>query len=293
MPLFMQQSNELKQILLELKAAGLNPQLCDAQVPYFETAVRAGFPAECWADEAWTEMMEMPRGMLGSHPSFIIDVVGDSMADAGIEDGDRAMVATGVMPRDGDVVVAKLDDGYTIKCYYEDEKGRHWLIPRNDSSTKYKPILLEEQETVRVFGVVCNLMKRAPRVAAREMRRAVSKELDRRKKLVAIPEEMVQTTLREIAEEIEVARQWFAVYRAMVDLSVIEAGNFKGFSEMVREAVPQHAHLPVMDDLQRMDVESFSKPVALWDEKNAPVQGKRFRRYVEIAQQTEKLLLGS
>lgn len=33
-------------------------------------------------------------------------------------------------------------------------------------------------------------------------------------------------------------------------------------------------------------------PVALWDEKNAPVQGKRFRRYVEIAQQTEKLLLG-
>ncbi|MEE1147463.1 MAG: hypothetical protein UHS32_11925 [Bacteroidaceae bacterium] len=33
-------------------------------------------------------------------------------------------------------------------------------------------------------------------------------------------------------------------------------------------------------------------PVSLWDEKNAPVQGKRFRRYVEIAQQTEKLLMG-
>ncbi len=33
-------------------------------------------------------------------------------------------------------------------------------------------------------------------------------------------------------------------------------------------------------------------PVALWDEKNAPVQGKRFRMYVEIAQQTEKLLQG-
>jgi hypothetical protein len=47
----------------------------------------------------------------------------------------------------------------------------------------------------------------------------------------------------------------------------------------------------VVDDLQRLDVLSFTKAVVLWDENDAPVKGKRFKLYKEIAQKTELLLL--
>jgi hypothetical protein len=46
----------------------------------------------------------------------------------------------------------------------------------------------------------------------------------------------------------------------------------------------------VTKDLQRLDVDSFTKSVVLWDERNAPVQGTRFKKYKEIAKKTEKLL---
>ena len=67
--------------------------------------------------------------------------------------------------------------------------------------------------------------------------------------------------------------------------------DFEGFCQMVREEVPNHGHLPVVKDLQRMEVDSFTRSVVLWDEKNAPVQGKRFRKYKEIARKTEDLLM--
>jgi hypothetical protein len=39
-----------------------------------------------------------------------------------------------------------------------------------------------------------------------------------------------------------------------------------------------------------MAVESFSKPVSKWDEKKAPVKGKRYKRYRELAERTTRLL---
>lgn len=70
---------ELKEIFLFLQKAGANPQLCDTEVPYFEASVRAGLPTENWAEEAFVEMMSLPRKMLASTPAMIVDVNGDSM----------------------------------------------------------------------------------------------------------------------------------------------------------------------------------------------------------------------
>ncbi|MBR0045839.1 MAG: hypothetical protein IJP75_03010 [Bacteroidaceae bacterium] len=78
---------ELLEIFKFLQKAGANPQLCDTEVPYFETSVRAGLPTENWAEEAFVEMMSLPRKMLASTPAMILDVDGDSMVDAGISDG--------------------------------------------------------------------------------------------------------------------------------------------------------------------------------------------------------------
>ena len=62
---------ELKEIFDFLQKAGANPQLCDTEVPYFEASVRAGLPTENWAEEAFVEMMALPRKMLVSNPASI------------------------------------------------------------------------------------------------------------------------------------------------------------------------------------------------------------------------------
>ena len=84
---------ELKEIFEFLQGAGANPQLCDTEVPYFEASVRAGLPTENFAEEAFVEMMSLPRKMLASTPAMILDIDGDSMEDANLYDGDRVLVS--------------------------------------------------------------------------------------------------------------------------------------------------------------------------------------------------------
>jgi len=283
---------ELKEIFDFLQGAGANPQLCDTDVPYFEAAVRAGLPTENWAEESFAEMMSLPRKMLVSNPAMILDVAGDSMVDAGINDGDRVLVMMTQKYRDGDVVVVRIGDTYTVKCFYEDDEGKHWLVAQNkEKEEEYRPILLEEQENVQIYGTVTFVMRCDLRVPTRNIRKRVNKEKEARRKNEAVPEWKVRKAIRDIAEEIKVSRLWFSVYKMMVDLSVVDDGDVKGFCQMVKEEVPNHGHLPVVEDLQRLEVDSFARSVVLWDEKNAPVKGSRFKQYKDIAQKTERLLL--
>ena len=94
---------ELKEIFEFLQKAGANPQLCDTEVPYFEASVRAGLPTENFAEEAFVEMMSLPRKMLASTPAMILDIDGDSMEDANLYDGDRVLVLMKQRFRDGDL----------------------------------------------------------------------------------------------------------------------------------------------------------------------------------------------
>ena len=282
---------ELKEIFRFLGGAGANPQLCDTEVPYFEASVRAGLPTENWAEDAFVEMMALPRKMLVSNPAMILDVAGDSMVDAGISDGDRVLVLLTQKFMDGDVVVVRIGDTYTVKCFYEDDEGKHWLVAQNkEKEDEYRPILLDEEESVQVYGKVAFVMKAELRMPIRNIRKRVNKEKEERRKNEAVPEWKVRRAIREIATEIEVSRLWFAVYKMMVDLSAVEDGNIDGFCQMLKEEVPNHGFLPVTKDLQRMEVDSFARSVVLWDENNAPVQGKRFKKYKEIARKTEELL---
>ena len=282
---------ELKEIFRFLEGAGANPKLCDTEVPYFEASVRAGLPTENWAEDAFVEMMALPRKMLVSNPAMILDVAGDSMVDAGISDGDRVLVLLTQKFMDGDVVVVRIGDSYTVKCFYEDDEGKHWLVAQNkEKEDEYRPILLDEEESVQVYGKVAFVMKAELRMPIRNIRKRVNKEKEERRKNEAVPEWKVRRAIREIATEIEVSRLWFAVYKMMVDLSAVEDGNIDGFCQMLKEEVPNHGFLPVTKDLQRMEVDSFARSVVLWDENNAPVQGKRFKKYKEIARKTEELL---
>ena len=97
--------------------------------------------------------------------------------------------------------------------------------------------------------------------------------------------------IREVAPTVQVGRQWFAVYRAMVQREVIAGEDYDGFVCLVKEAVPKHDHMTTIDELQRMAVESFTKPVGMWNPLKAPVQGKRFTDYQAIGLRTLELLM--
>ncbi len=78
--------------------------------------------------------------------AYLLRVKGDSMIEAGIHDGDLVLADTAEKSRAraGDIVVAEVDGGWTLK-YLRDKKGKPYLEPANK---KYKPIYPTESFTV-------------------------------------------------------------------------------------------------------------------------------------------------
>ena len=89
----------------------------------------------------------MPRDLAVLNMTYTIDAYGDSMVGAGIDHGDRLEVLSTPVARHGDIVVASLEGGKTVKSFFIDDFGRQWLVPAN---RKYKPILITEERKVRI-----------------------------------------------------------------------------------------------------------------------------------------------
>jgi hypothetical protein len=277
--------DELKALFQELEKQDLRPMLCDTEVPLYDASVPCGDPAMCGED--CVEMELMPKELLSIHPEFMVTVKGDSMKDVGIVTGDVVKVVGDLLPQDGDIVLANINGEYTLKTYYEDEDGQKWLVPQNEA---YHPIMLSERMNLRIYGKVAEIVKRAPRVSFRQCKRVVERaKTKERGPRVPTPEE-VSRAIREIAPKIKIARHWYAVFRVLVDRQVIGENGYGTFINKVKEVVPSHAHLPSEIELQRLAVQSFAKTVALWRADNAPVKGKRFSAYLDMAHETESLL---
>ena len=84
--------------------------------------------------------------------SYLLRVKGDSMIEAGIHEGDLVMAERGREAKDGDIVIANVDGGWTMK-YLRKKGGKTFLEPANK---KYKPIYPEESLDIAavVKGVV-------------------------------------------------------------------------------------------------------------------------------------------
>ncbi|MCR9142281.1 MAG: transcriptional repressor LexA [bacterium] len=100
--------------------------------------VAAGMPI--LAEENIEEYLAFPRVMLPEDGVFALRVAGDSMKDAGIYDGDIAVIQKQEVARDGEIVVALIEDEATLK-YFHREKKRIRLQPANKA---YKPIYATE-----------------------------------------------------------------------------------------------------------------------------------------------------
>ena len=92
----------------------------------------------------------LPVEYVPNADTFILKVKGESMINAGIFDGDIIFVEKTNNVRNGDTVVALIDDSATVKTFYK-EDGHIRLQPENDSM---EPIIVENCEIIgKVFGV--------------------------------------------------------------------------------------------------------------------------------------------
>ena len=92
--------------------------------------VAAGVPI--LAEENITDTISLPTDIVGDAPSFLLSVRGESMIEAGINDGDYVVVKEQPVANNGDIVVAIIDDGATVKRFYK-EKDHIRLQPENSS----------------------------------------------------------------------------------------------------------------------------------------------------------------
>lgn len=99
--------------------------------------VQAGFPTP--AEEQAAESVSIEHYLV-SHPekTFMLQVSGDSMIDAGIHAGDMVLVERGRDAREGDIVVARVDGEWTLKTY-EKRAGRPILVPANKRYPLIRP----------------------------------------------------------------------------------------------------------------------------------------------------------
>ena len=279
---------ELKEVFRDLEEQGWEPRLCDTAVPCFENAVMCGEPADV-GDLIWG--MEMyPKDFFDNENEFMAMVRGDSMKDVNIIEGDKVIVRATKSFQDGDILVVLLDGDYTLKSFCKDEEGRPWLIPQNAA---YMAFPLNETQNVRVRGVVIEVIKSKPRVAFRSCMKEINRARAASTEVKTISPQQVSKAIREVAPMINIKRKWYAVYRAMADLNIVKESDYETFIEMVKKEVPQHKALPTLMEMQRIALQSFIKPVSLWRPQNAPVKGKRFKEYLEIAQRTIELLMAS
>lgn len=97
--------------------------------------VEAGFPTS--VEEELTDTMSIDDYLIEhKEASYMLEVKGDSMIEAGIHEGDMVVVERGVLPKEGDIVIAYVDGGWTMK-YYRKKGSQVYLEPANK---KYKPI---------------------------------------------------------------------------------------------------------------------------------------------------------
>ena len=112
--------------------------------------VHAGLPVE--VNEGLEEMLDLGELPYPRERLFALRVVGNSMIEAGILDGDTVVVLKDTEPQNGDITVAMVDGEVTVKTFYR-ENGYFRLQPENRD---FKPIITKE---LQILGTVVKLIR--------------------------------------------------------------------------------------------------------------------------------------
>jgi repressor LexA len=111
------------------------PPVGDATLVPLVGRIAAGIPIT--AEQQVDEVFPLPRQLVGNGELFMLKVVGESMIDAAICDGDWVVIRQQNTAENGDIVAAMLDEEATVKVFRQRD-GHTWLLPRNSN---FEPIL--------------------------------------------------------------------------------------------------------------------------------------------------------
>ena len=126
-----------------------------SRLPLFGTPVSAGFPMPTESDiETELDL----NTYLVKHPSstFCVKVKGQSMINAGINNGDMLIVDRAADPQNNSIVIALVDGEFTVKRITKVGKDL-FLMPENEN---YRPLQITDSMKFEVWGVVTYIIKK-------------------------------------------------------------------------------------------------------------------------------------
>src|SRR5680860_77657 len=113
--------------------------------------IAAGVPIT--AEEVVDDVFALPRQIVGEGELFLLKVVGDSMIDAAICEGDWVVVRQQPTADNGDIVAALLDNEATVKTFKRKD-GHVWLMPHNET---FSPI---DGDFATILGKVTAVLRK-------------------------------------------------------------------------------------------------------------------------------------
>lgn len=101
------------------------------------------------------DYVALPQAIFGKGEFYILKANGDSMKDAGIDDGDWVVIKKQSSANEGDIIVALVDGANTLKYFFLDKKSNCALL--RSANKKYEDIIVSE---LYIQGVATQIIKR-------------------------------------------------------------------------------------------------------------------------------------
>lgn len=125
---------------------------------YYESRIQAGFPSP--AQGAYGDAIDLNRELIDNPAAtFCARVIGNSMIDAGINNGDILIIDKSLTPHNGDIAVCFIDGDFTVKRISVKEDGIY-LTPSNK---KFPELRVSDESNFTVWGVVSHIIHRIQR----------------------------------------------------------------------------------------------------------------------------------
>ena len=120
-----------------------------------EQGISAGFPSP--ADDFKEVRISLDKELVkNKEATFYARVSGDSMVDAGLDDGDLLVIDRSLNPENGKIGICMIDGDFTVKRIKK-TKGKLYLLPENK---KYEAIELKEENELIIWGIVAYVIKK-------------------------------------------------------------------------------------------------------------------------------------
>lgn len=139
----------------EIKISEVKPEEKTSGLQFFEGRVQAGFPSP--AQGEYADVIDLNRALITNPAAtFCARVIGNSMVDAGINEGDLLIIDRSLTPHVGNIAVCFIDGDFTVKRLSMRD-NRLFLTPAN---ADYPELPVNEDSNFQVWGVVTHIIKR-------------------------------------------------------------------------------------------------------------------------------------